>query len=408
MLFKTQLNWDNKKQLFNAQLKKNRLDLPPNLYAHIFDSPKLFDNIILNYQVSKTDSFIHNIKERIENDEFLDKSFGDLIVHGIDWSIFHRQVFPAFCSSQILDYPLNSVIDLIYCYSFLVIGPTQLLDDKMDNPFKTELHLKDYNDKKTTELWAISDIMIRRGVELFMRLSPNSFKHIAPLTFDMTYSMYRENKIGNYNHNVLTEPNIVLEQYSTQYAPDMSSIFNETMFIGAMIHLGAKDITPFIPISKDMRLLRQQLNELEDFFTDLICGFVKKPAAQLLNDRRFGRKFKKLITSQIWTSENLNNIKENSLNTDEVEFLNWLSKTDYCRESIDLFINSGVAEKLYIEIDNLCFRIIENIENALIGTNYFDLLTVVLLKKALLERLNKCSFYPQKLINEKLAELNNK
>ncbi len=362
MSFVSKQPWSNQHQIFDKLLDKNHLVLPGNAVNLFYRSPVEFDKIVLDYQVNKTIGQIDGIKNRIYKNTFEDSSIGELIVDSIDWAIFHRQVFPAFSSAQILQQPIEKLSDFLYCYAFLVVGPTQLLDDRLDNPFKPELDLRIYKDNKSINLWAISDLMIRKGTELFLKYSPQSFLHISPLTFDMTYSMYKENKVGAYNLKVLNSPNMVLSLYAGDYPPDMSSIFNETMFVGAAIHLREKNINPFISLSKKFRLLRQQLNELEDFILDLLCGYIKKPAAILLSDKDYGEKFKALITNQIWTNKNLTQIEKISLELSQVDFYKWISNQYYCKEIIDIFNDSGVAENLYHQIDKLCYAIAEEIE----------------------------------------------
>jgi len=406
MVFQSKQLWASKGEIFQHLQIKNKLIEPETLFDLISSAPHKFDELILNYQVEKTSPSIIKVKHRIKYDTFSDTEIGELIVNGIDWSIFHRQVFPAFCSAQLMNSSVENIHDFIYCYAFLVVGPTQLLDDKLDNPFKMELDLRDYQGKKEIELWAISDLMIRKGVELFLKYSPISFKNIAPLAFDMTYSMYKENSLKSYNEFNLSQPSAILNLYQGKFPPDMSSIFNETMFVGALSHLNANNLEDSISLARKFRLLRQQLNELEDFIPDLISGYIKKPAATVLNNDNYGIEFKNLIIDQIWNKENLKLIENNSYQLKQQDFFNWISKKHFVIDAIKLLIKSGVAEEIYHKIDELCFTIVSDIEKILKGKNYFDLLTIVLLKKALLERLNIFGYYPNKLINEKLLNLN--
>jgi len=407
-MFNSRLDWLSKKNLFLGHQVNNGFESSNALFNLIFDAPELFDESIINYQVSKTNGLIQQVKQKIINEAFQSDESGIEVVNSIDWSVFHRQIFPSVCAAQIMNCPIQQISDFVYCYAFFIIGPTQILDDKLDNPFAPELNLKKYAEKELTGLWAISDLMIRKGVQLFIQLSPESFKYIAPLAFDMSYSMYRENRIKNYNEEILTNPRLILQLYSGIYPPDLSSIFNETMFIGAFIHLrlANKEVLKWVPLSRNLRLLSQQLNELEDFIVDLLSGFIKKPAALLLNDKEFGGELRSVIQSKIWNKENLELVREKSFLLSQTEYCHWLAQQDYTKIITGLFMDSGILEGLYHRVDELCFNIVTEMEDLFGGKNYFDLLTMIFLKKALLERLNRIGFLPQKVENRCLGNLN--
>lgn len=408
--FNSKLDWKSKKKVFTSQQKMSHSDSDLNLYDLVFEAPNKFDEVILNYQVTKSTPLIKHIKDKILRCSFDDTKLSQEIIKLIDWSIFHRQTYPAVSAAQICNVPTEDLINLIYGYAFLVVGPTQLLDDKLDNPFAPELNIPSYEQKKITELWSLSDLMIRKGVEIFMSSSPSAFSYIYPLTFDMTYSMFLENNLKSYNKEILTRPKKVLQLYEGNYPPDLSSIFNDTMFIGAFIHLGSKaeDYKDWIPIARMFRLLRQQLNELEDFVIDSLCGFIKKPAALLLNNTNYSNSFKELIINHVWTKKNLSLIKEKSFQFEsQSAFFDWIANQHYTIQMVDILKKSGILEKLYHQIDSLCFEINVLIEDKFKGKNRFDLLTILYLKKALLERLNQIDFLPQKVVNRKLLKLNN-
>jgi hypothetical protein len=381
--------------------------VPASTLRRALDDPTRFDAEIIDYQVSLSLPLVEMAQARICREAFPDADVGRECAGAIDWAVFHRQIFPAVCASRLMGASVGDVGDLAYCYALLVVGPTQLLDEKLDNPFAPGIRIA--NPKLWDGgLWLLSDLMARRGADLLNSLCPRAAGALFPLVYQMAYGMREESRMGRYSHDLLANPEPVLALYASPVPPTMSTVFNETMLVGGLLHLGISDseAVRWVPVARGMRLLRQSLNEVEDAVADLSCGVIKRPMARLLADGSVGEEAKEIIGRGFWADDSVDEARRLSERLSLEEWHSWLGSRPYARRLLELWRDSGLQADEYRNIDRLCLESAEAVLAAAGDRPCFDLLTIVFLKRALLERVALNGFGPQVLGNERLGGLN--
>lgn len=360
-------------------------------------SPCDIDDELLQIQFDESIGLVARTFDRLCST--LSDEFGSDMRGSVDPVILFRQAQPAFAAAETSGLDDDILLPLLLAYTFLVIGPAQILDAHIDG-----IEFPDVNEgavaTTTSALrWPLCSLMTARGYELFAEsLPPLCSGLIFPLIRHMYQCMYQQRKLSRpFNRGRLHNPGIVFAEYRSAYSPEDASIFNRSLWFGGLAIAGweANRIERTRPLATRLSRQRQRIDELADMYEDMLAGYVTKPWAVAIDraDRGAREEITELVEDAFWSvrskeAEAILSIKSRDT------FIEWLSSRPFVTEARDILWRQGVLEEITVMLLEENREIEMSIAETLQPLPRERLTRINQLKRALIQRLEFRKWLP--------------
>ena len=371
-------------------------------------SPEDANQALLSIQMDYSSNLIERVLAELGNS--WDVVIGRDVKSCIDPVILFRQMQPALAGAEVSGLADSELVPLIAAYTHLVIGPAQLLDANIDGIIAPDISIRAFNNCSLDDQWALSAMMAAKGAELLSAIRPELCSRlIFPLVCQMYRCMRKQLLLSvPFSMDRLRNPASVVAEYDSPDSPEAASIFNRTMWFGALALRGweERDIERTRVLATRFSYQRQRIDELADMFEDMMAGHITKPWAFAILTAENSTKAEiiRVIKEHFWSSsvqETVGEIQRTGRN----EYLNWLASAEFVVRARDLLAATGVFDLLFgdLEREN---RLIQEEADKLLEQFPHDRLTRINeLKRAYLFRIEKNEWLPHQAPDGPLENL---
>lgn len=376
-----------------------RYDWPKLVAEDVLDNPIAFDSVVLEYQSSLSTPCLDQVFAHLREDLLDDDSIASAATELIDPAILFRQSWPAVVAALIDGQDPRLVAELIAGYAFWIVGPVQVLDQVVDGVLGSDAKLPVLNDTEVCipDVWMLASLQEKAGVAWLLDRCHAALHEIAPLTQHMLTAMaMNDTKASRFNLRHLENPHIVLGDYERATARDTASIFNESMLLGGLAHLGHEpdQLDQYRVIARRQRTLRQRVDECADLVEDILAGFVTRPWALALahagSSSSLAEQIKCIWESDLPCQRGPITLGEES----HAQRCAYLVREPRIQLLMDELMSTGVLFDLFDALKGECHDILHDITRLPSARGQFELGLITLLKRAFLERIKCYNWLP--------------
>ncbi|MCL4873544.1 hypothetical protein KJ039_05640 [bacterium] len=365
-------------------------------YRLIFENPILFDRLAFEWLFSKYGDYLKEILEKLHcNEHFLAFRIDEKFKNYLDSSLVCKQLLPLFATADAYDELEKNRAELIdtgVAYVLTKTASLNFIDTHVDLSlsYNIKRDIAEEKDSRLSVLLSITSIF--RGCDHFLNLPNGNFcLKIITEVFAHVMEIMTEDYCNRFNENDLINPKKRIQLYDQNFlSPFLGSGFYEATIRSALKINGKKENPYLINWLRDFRKLRQMIDEIADIEEDIRVGRLTYPVLLGLEKPFVGKEISSIVKN-IW---NLSRpiIKDNRAS--DMETILKLNTNEEIKKSVsilyDLLNDAHVWDELYEKTEELCLKLLNNIEYAFLESkNPTGLILILLLKRAFLERLRK-------------------
>ncbi|MFC4108019.1 hypothetical protein [Micromonospora zhanjiangensis] len=208
---------------------------------------------------------------------------------------------------------------------------------------------------------------------------------MASVTAEIVQSMY-DNYAGRFDQDVLRNPERLVTWYrESDQSRHLGSGFYSSGVLGLLAFIGARVPDGLVEVLRDMRRLRQRVDELTDLFEDTVTGLVSYPIAMGLGRPGIAADLRKLIDRLWGRSQQIIGSGERDAGRLNLELTRDPELIETYESVLDVLLAGGIMRECHREADVLWERIASNLAemDACFGV---PLTAIIDLKRALLDR----------------------
>lgn len=365
----------------------------------IYSDPLRYDREVFRHLYKKYDYWLQLLFSSIADYKgFHDQENFKYYLANIDQGLIKKQIIHVFTTADIFGPIKSDHLELAKIYTLVKTVPLQITDTFIDYSISYNLDKKFMTDVNIRLAWLFSNTAIYLGYyELVNSALPRqAILAVSEVLKDLSQAMFAC-FMDRFNEKTLNSPKKRIRYYwCSPISRLLGSGFYEATII-ASLSISSVSITSDMRLmTKNMRRLRQLVDEIADYDEDIRAGELTLPYLYLLDNKRYTVKASDLIT-RLWDRS------KTIINGSEIqsELFDRLKNDSVAKllvaELHILLQKSKSFERCYLEADQLWREVVTSLSANFNNHNYFDLLLSVTLKRAFLERLKKANWIDKPL-----------
>lgn len=365
----------------------------PGRFASGHDDPEVYDRRATEALIELCYPVIEPALERLRQRRFGFATMARVHADAVDVEVFYRQAIPVAGLGLMVGGQPDVMVAYLEAYALCQTLILNHIDRHLDlsSSFTAGHSSILLADVRATVCYAITVLYEGMGSLPAATSSARALATMSQTTSLIAQSMY-DNYATRFSEAALADPEAVLADYRHPVrSRHLGSGFYSSSILGwyQFVDLPVPDQLPELLLN--LRRVRQRIDELADLHEDTVTGMVTYPVALLLAGPRGDEA--RMIIRAAWRRCRylIENIRDDALrgtrSVHEDEQLRELSS-----ELIKLAHSAGALERCRAEAEELCARVAGQIHRAFEPSARSVMITVLDLKRALLDRLSRASW----------------
>lgn len=361
----------------------------PNQYRPGIDDPLLYDQEALSQLIQFTSGRIETVIETLFLEEYEFASMSSVGNSAIDVELIYRQCMPAAAIARAEEFAQRDVEKFLVLFVKMQTLILNHVDRHLD--LSSSYALRDphllLKDPQTTMSYVLASLYsaIRMGCQSVA--GARSMAEMSGITLSIVQSMY-DNYSGRYNEAEMINPKVVIDHYADEtISRHLGSGFYSSSILGLMAYVGRNASEEQRRALRQMRRLRQRVDELSDLKEDCVTGLITYPVAVLLESEGSNRS--RDLLKNIW--DRSRQIVQSGDGRDPLELASRIESDLDLDNAFGLLmarlVQKGILEQCQREAELLWMHIRDDLPRAFDPGGAKVLSVIIDLKRAFLDRL---------------------